>query len=172
MAYAKVTGLNDSQTKIIHNVLCAIPHEKSPEEDYEIDFIDAINVEKQHSIWYCGAVANIKYKDSVFSLYASGTVRASLYDKLTGEELVRVVDKNDAGDFKRRVEKYLTSDSALLQAWAEDHEKYILKIEEGNWWDISVQCRDRKEEWADDDCQLLNVIVALLQNIDETINHL
>ena len=110
----------------------------------ELEIIEFLDENHLNCLWYGGKVAKIKYKNYIFSLEAIGDVKCSLFDK-NNNEIARLKDKNNMGNFYTVMSPYLKSDEDLSAAYnagnlgviKPDNDVY-LDFEDNNWFEIFV----------------------------------
>lgn len=103
---------------------------KAKEKGVELHFdFKRFPPERLNCLWYGGYIAKIECPDGIsVELYATGDVKATLYDK-NGEELVRSKDKRNIGSFANNMRLYLKTDKQLKDAIEEGR----LILESNNW---------------------------------------
>lgn len=168
-----ISGINNCQKKQINEMICVIPPEDAPKEDYSIIFHIPIMPQRQNSLWYGGGIATISYKGFEFSVEARGEIRAHLYDAVTDDELVYIKDKSNNSVFYDKMRLYLKTDEDLIRALNEKHEKYRLTIADNNWWEIFVSDKDKEwlpESWVGDGDDIFSVVIETLRLMDEYLD--
>lgn len=115
-----------------------------------------INKNKEDSLWYGGTILSFNVGPKRYELAACGIVDACLYEKPEGyqkdtgdafsfflndeedelELLFDIKDKRNAGDFGFELEKYISNDEELMKLIDGEHDKYVLKFRNNNWWEI------------------------------------
>lgn len=136
--------------------------------DLEInDFID--NDHKDCS-WYGGVVAEVKYKDFLFSLEARGDIVCTLLDK-KDNELGYVKDRNNGRSFRYEMAHCLANDTELYKAKDEG----LLVFENNNWFEIFVRTPDmewQQATWLTNSDDLEECVFEMIETMDEMIEEL
>lgn len=128
--------------------------------------------DNKHSLsyWFGGHMVKIVHKGYKFNIHSIGDVRAFLYDE-TGNEIAKVIDKNNAGIFYGEMTPYITDDDMLLDLVNRDK----LIFYNNNWFECHVY--DTHGEyydmpWVLDSMNIYNGIQEVLQSIDEVIKNI
>lgn len=116
----------------------------------------------QHSLWFGGTAATITYKGNKLEISAIGDVRAWLFDE-NGEEVARVKDKANNGNFYSVMYQYIESDEKLVSL----RDTGRLVIDDGNWWEVFVDDSDCTESVELDAMTLSEAIMELADSLDE-----
>lgn len=133
--------------------------------EIKINMIDRCH---QHSYWYGGEAAVIKYKGYIFCIDASGDIRCSLLDE-NNNELVYVKDKCNTGRFYDEMRHYIKNDSELKELELNGR----LVMENNNWWECSMITSDgiwHDLMWCLDSDFIMEAVNEVLDAIDEVIS--
>lgn len=118
-------------------------------------------------LWYGGRVAEMAYKDYLFTLGAYGDVRATLLDD-NNNEVVEVRDKSNNGRFYEEMRSYIADDSELWKLYQEGR----LVFENNNWWEVLIDAPDGTQHdlgWVCNDDNLIEALREMLDGMDEVI---
>ena len=133
----------------------------------ELEIINFIDNEHKDCSWYGGAVAEVKYKDFLFSLEARGDVNCTLFDK-NGDELGYVKDRNNAGSFRYEMAHCLENDTELYKA----KEDGRLVFENNNWFEIFVRTPAmewKQVTWLSESEDIEECVFEMIETMDEMI---
>lgn len=136
----------------------------------ELEIIDFIDNDHKDCSWYGGTVAEVKYKDYLFSLEARGDIICTLFDK-NEKELGYVKDRNNGSSFRYEMAHCLANDAELYRA----KEDGRLVFENNNWFEIFVRTPDKEWQqatWLTETDDIEDCVFEMIETMDEMIEEL
>lgn len=101
---------------------------------------------QNESLWYGGKVAEIIKDDKTYTIEAIGDIRCDLIAKhdtkindigyKKGDVILNIIDKNNSGEFKRKIEEFIKNDDELNDLILNDNPDYKLVFENNNWLEV------------------------------------
>ncbi len=162
----RLVGFESWQRRCLHRLLPS--RIEGLTEPIQIELLDIVRRNHYDSLWYGGLVAQVRYQDKSIDLVACGEVRATLWDKRSGDELDSVVDKNAAGEFESVMKDYIRNDKELYRILRGRHRRYDLVFGNNNWWECfpsSVNSETYCESWVADEDGIWQVIAMMTEVI-------
>ncbi len=165
------TSLKETSEEIFEkHVLAQLTEKGFDVSQIELEIIDFIDNDHKDCSWYGGAVAEVKYKDHLFSLEARGDINCTLFDK-NENELGYVKDRNNAGRFCSEMAHCLANDTELHKA----KEDGRLVFENNNWFEIFVRTPDEQWQlmtWLSSTDDIEECVLEMIETMDEMIEEL
>ena len=144
----------------------------------EIKYLQEVNKDKQHSLWYGGNVVEITYDKNIkFIIAALGDVIGFISNR-AGESIVKIKDKSNNSVFPEIVESYtnITNDDELMFSLAcgdlENYNNvdYSIKLDYSNWWELRVMVNGKYYELGINlDSDYLDDAINEIKNISSEI---
>lgn len=121
-------------------IIMSVEPKKKVTGKAEIVIAEFVNDKQKSHFWYGGNVATINIAKCKLYIEAVGDVFASLYDRNDPENcLEQIRDKNNQGVFGEVIQHYIENDEELQQLLNDEHPRYILKLDNNNWWECFVE---------------------------------
>lgn len=152
------------------HILTQLKENKFDVSQIELEIINFIDNDHKDCLWYGGPVAEVKYKDFLFSLEARGDVNCTLFDK-NNNELGYVKDRNNAGRFRDEMAHCLANDAELHKAKKEG----LLIFENNNWFEVFVRTPNmewQQTTWLSESDDLEECVLEMIETMDEMIEEI
>ena len=137
---------------------------------FTVSFSQPYNPSTQHSLWYGGRVAEVKYSGYTFILGAYGDVIGTLLSE-SGEELAYVKDKGNNGVFREEMMEFIPDDRSLRAIEMTEEGKQLV-LENNNWWEVLIDGKDGMQYdlgWVCNSDYLGEALIEVIENMDEVI---
>lgn len=131
------------------------------------------------SLWYGGKVAEIITDKETYSIIANGQVRCELiakhdieiddYKYKKGEVILNIVDKNNSGEFKYKMEQFIANDDELLELINGDNPDYEIEFGNNNWLEVFYEHDENGESDVLDCSTIDDAIKEIIDEIKDTI---
>lgn len=151
-------------------VLTQLKEKRFDVSQIELEIIKFIDNDHKDCLWYGGPVAEVKYKEYLFSLEARGDVNCTLFDK-NNNELGYVKDRNNAGSFRYEMAHCLSNDAELSKAKNDG----LLVLENNNWFEIFVRTPSmdwQQATWVSESDNLEECVLEMIETMDEMIEEI
>lgn len=125
-----------------------------------------------NSIWHGGKVATIECDKGIYNIYANGIVNCNLmakrvfidaYANIYGKDdiIETVKDKNNSGEFLKRLGHYITDDEHLKRILEDKDKNYELEIINNNWLELEYINNTGEIEYSDVILDFANITDAI-----------
>lgn len=125
-----------------------------------------------NSIWHGGKVATIECNKGIYNIYANGIVNCNLiakrvfidaYGNIYGKDdiIETVKDKNNSGEFLKRLGHYITDDEHLKRILEDKDKNYELEIINNNWLELEYINNTGEIEYSDVILDFANITDAI-----------
>ena len=165
------TSLKETSEEIFEkHVLAQLTEKGFDVSQVELEIIEFMDNDHKDCSWYGGVVAEVKYKDFLFSLEARGDIICTLFDK-NENELGYVKDRNNGSSFRYEMAHCLANDAELHKA----EEDGRLIYENNNWFEIFVRTPDEEwhgKTWLSESDDIEESVFVMIETMDEMIEEL
>lgn len=142
-----------------------------------IKWVNPVSTDKQTHYWHNGEVCSIHDGDKTHTIQAVGNIDFHLFDKEKNREIIQLKDTNNSGVLKHAISAYFANDDDLIDAFIEDHDKYIITMPDQHLYEVTVkdnttgQIIERYgiEEYDLDSC--LRIVFSIMHDTNKYYKH-
>ena len=165
---SKITDLEEtSEASFERHILSKLTENGFDISQIELEIVNFVDNDHRDCSWYGGVVAEVKYKDYLFSLEARGDINCTLFDE-NENEVGYVKDRNNGGSFRYEMAHCLANDAELYKA----KEDGLLVFDNNNWFEIFLRTPDNQWQtmtWLSESDDIEECVFEMIETVDEMI---